>query len=152
MSMNYAFTARSFQGTDMAVISGAWKSILMTQETICDQGNGSAWNNKEYTSPAEKDKLFLWPQPHLRNTIIWNETRTGSKPSHSTALPGETPLLKKNSCWNLWCDASSLPGFHKATGALPSHLRLVQIAPPWPTLRWYTWSMLSFYMNKEIKT
>lgn len=34
--MNYTFTGHGFQGTDMAVISGAWKSILTTQQTICD--------------------------------------------------------------------------------------------------------------------
>lgn len=93
--MNYAFTAHGFQGTDMAVISGAWKSILMTQKTICDWGSDSAWNNKEYTLHSEWDKIFLWPQPHLGDTTVSSQTRSSSKRSHYAELPGETPVLKK---------------------------------------------------------
>lgn len=98
MPMNYTFTAHGFQGTDMAVISGAWKSILMTQKTICDCGSDSAWNKKEHALHSEQDKLFLWPQPHLGDTIVSSQTISSSEPSHYTEPPGETPFLKKKKC------------------------------------------------------
>jgi len=42
-----AFATHGFQGTGMEVISGAWKSILMTQKTVCECGSDNVENNKD---------------------------------------------------------------------------------------------------------
>lgn len=59
-------------------------------------GSDGAWNNKQYTSHSEQDKLFLWPQPHLRDTIVSNQTSSSSEPNHYTELPGH--FLKIKTC------------------------------------------------------
>lgn len=41
-----AFATHGFQETGMAVISGTWKSIMMTQKTVCECGGNNAENNK----------------------------------------------------------------------------------------------------------
>lgn len=127
MPMNDAFTIHGFQGTDMAVISGAWKSILMTQKTVYDCGSDSDWNNKEHLH-SEQETLYLWPLTHLCDTIISNQTRSISETYNTTPEKKKrekgAKRKKKKKSWKVESvpQCQCLPGFDGAIRAQSSHL------------------------------